>query len=398
MTTLKISQIEVQSNPRKDFSGVDDLAASIGSCGLLQPIAVRPDGAGKYILVDGEQRLRAFKKLKREEIPVYVLSELETQEAKEAQMTANLMRSDLSFVERARGFAMLLENAPAKYNEKVIANRFGLKEKEVKQMVILIRKITPEVDIDLGSGQAALEDLESVALCPKEFQPAVVKGAMKNGGNVSWAIRELTAELYFDDVFKKEQARAAGKIHYERYGTCLTFDKAYAAKVKTEFEARTKKSYAKEKEKSKALSAKEAEKQAKQKKESREKQKIRLADLCQEIRVLLPRFLAKPVNPETIAEMRENFISGRSGYGLMAEDAKLLLKGHGIEFKASELGTADLRKLVDTKILDQHLKSEANLVNLYEWLAINHGFTTLEDPSGFKTWIARMKKSVSGTK
>ncbi|NCC61070.1 MAG: ParB/RepB/Spo0J family partition protein [Verrucomicrobiae bacterium] len=391
--TLKMSQITVLENPRKCFEDVDELAKSIADCGLLQPIAVRQEGS-KYILVDGEQRLRAFKQLKRVEIPVFILGNLETQEAKEAQMTANLMRSDLSFVERARGFSALLINAPVKYNEKVIANKFGLKEKDVKQMVRTIRKIVPEADADLGTGRFDMDDLETVAAVIKEYQLAVVKEAAKNGGNIHWAIRNLTAELYFDDVFKKEQARAAGKIHYEGYNACYTFDKDYAAKVKAEFEARTKKNYVAEKEKAKTLTAAQIKKQTEQKKETREKQKAKLDALLTEMRELLPKFISKPVNAEILKTIAERTIAGHGTYGLGADDCKLLLRAWQIEFKASELSTSDLRGMVISEILNQYLKNETNVCNLYEWISINHGFTTIEDQNGFRTWINGMKKAL----
>ena len=388
---LKLAQITVLENPRKCFDDVDELAKSIADCGLLQPIAVRPEGS-KYILVDGEQRLRAFRMLKRTEIPVFVLNELETQEAKEAQMTANLMRSDLSFVERARGFSALLVNAPVKYNEKVIANKFGLKEKEVKQMVSLIRKIVPEADIDLGSGHADIDDLETIASISKEFQMVVVKAWIKNKGNINWALRQLASELHFDDVFNKEKARAAGKIHYESYGTSYTFDKDFAAKVKVEFEARTKKNYASEKEKEKTMTAAQIKKQTEQKKETREKQKARLAAILKEMRELLPRFLAKPASLEALQMIAKRTVEGYSTYGLGADDCKMLLRAWEIEFKASELSTSDLRGMVIEKILTPHIKNETNVCNLYEWISISHGFTTLEDQNGFRTWINQMKK------
>ena len=392
--TLKFSQITVLENPRKCFDDVDELAKSIADCGLLQPIAVRPEGKG-YILVDGEQRLRAFKQLKRNEIPVFILNELDAQEAKEAQMTANLMRSDLSFVERARGFSALLVNAPVKYNEKVIANKFGLKEKDVKRMVSLIRKIVPEADIDLGSGQTDIDDLEIIASISKEFQMTVVKEVKKHGGNLQHTLNRIASELYFDDVFKKEQARAAGKIHFEQYGESYTFDQAFAAKVKAEFEARTNKNYSAEKAKEKNMTAAQSKKQAEQKKETREKQKARLAAILKEMRELLPKFLAKKANPEALQMIAKRTVEGYSTYGLGADDCKLLLRAWGIEFKASELSTSDLRGMVISKILPSHLKNETNVCNLYEWISISHGFTTLEDQNGFRTWINGMKKAMS---
>ena len=49
--------------PRKMFKGIDELAASIRSEGLLQPITVRPAAGGGYVIIAGERRFRAIQSL-----------------------------------------------------------------------------------------------------------------------------------------------------------------------------------------------------------------------------------------------------------------------------------------------------------------------------------------------
>ena len=67
--TMKVSEIKVGRRHRKDLGDVAGLAQSIRGRGLIQPIAVWPDGT----LAAGERRLAAVKELKWEEVPVYVL-------------------------------------------------------------------------------------------------------------------------------------------------------------------------------------------------------------------------------------------------------------------------------------------------------------------------------------
>ena len=72
LKTLSIASIEpLAGNPRKHFdeSALDELAASIASRGVIQPIIVCPQGNGKYQLVAGERRWRAAQRARLHEIP-----------------------------------------------------------------------------------------------------------------------------------------------------------------------------------------------------------------------------------------------------------------------------------------------------------------------------------------
>ncbi|MDR3046797.1 MAG: ParB/RepB/Spo0J family partition protein, partial [Bacteroidales bacterium] len=72
---IKISSIEANpSQPRKDFEqeSLDELATSIKTYGVIQPITVRPVESGKYQLISGERRLRASQLAGLQEIPAYV--------------------------------------------------------------------------------------------------------------------------------------------------------------------------------------------------------------------------------------------------------------------------------------------------------------------------------------
>jgi hypothetical protein len=80
---------------------VDEVAASIASEGLLQPIVVRPDpkGAG-FLLVAGWHRFEAKRKLKHETIECRVLEGLSADQARVAEIDENLIRADLTPSER----------------------------------------------------------------------------------------------------------------------------------------------------------------------------------------------------------------------------------------------------------------------------------------------------------
>jgi ParB family chromosome partitioning protein len=98
-------------NPRKHFdeAALDELAASIASRGVIQPIIVRPhpEGTG-YQLVAGERRWRAAQKARLHEIPALVRN-LSEREVMALALIENLQREDLNPVEEARAYHRLSE-------------------------------------------------------------------------------------------------------------------------------------------------------------------------------------------------------------------------------------------------------------------------------------------------
>ena len=96
--------------PRKHFDeeGIGELARSLASNGLLQPIAVRPEADG-YILIAGERRWRAASMLGWETIPAIVRQDLTQVEASRLQLLENIVRRDLNPVEEARAFRKMLD-------------------------------------------------------------------------------------------------------------------------------------------------------------------------------------------------------------------------------------------------------------------------------------------------
>lgn len=109
--------------PRREFSeeALNDLAASIETRGVLQPVLVRPLGGGKYELVAGERRLRASKKAGLEEIPSLV-RDMTDQESLAIALIENLQREDLNAVEEALGYQRLQQE-------------FGLSQEELARQV-----------------------------------------------------------------------------------------------------------------------------------------------------------------------------------------------------------------------------------------------------------------------
>lgn len=108
--TLKISEIEPnRSQPRKEFDekALSELAESISEHGLLQPLLVRPLTLGGYEIVAGERRYRACRMAGLTEVPV-IIRELSESETMELALIENLQREDLTPLEEAMGYEVLM--------------------------------------------------------------------------------------------------------------------------------------------------------------------------------------------------------------------------------------------------------------------------------------------------
>ena len=111
--TLPIDLIDRNPrNPRRDFreDDLDELAASLKSHGIVQPIVVRPVAGAdeRYEIIAGERRWRAAQRAGLHDVPVTIL-DVSDREALELAIVENVQRADLNPIEEARGYQALIE-------------------------------------------------------------------------------------------------------------------------------------------------------------------------------------------------------------------------------------------------------------------------------------------------
>ena len=107
---LTLDQIEVNPfQPRTNFNheAIEDLAKSIQSLGVIQPITVRKTDSGIYQLVSGERRLRAAKIVGLSTIPSFIRI-ADDQESLEMALVENIQRKDLDPIEIALSYQRCL--------------------------------------------------------------------------------------------------------------------------------------------------------------------------------------------------------------------------------------------------------------------------------------------------
>ena len=135
---LPVGQIHPNpSQPRKifDADGLQELAGSIRTYGILQPLTVRRRN-GEYELVAGERRLRAAKIAGMTEVPCILLTVDEEQSGMVA-LVENLQRRDLDYIEEAQGLARLMRQYGL--NQEQAAARVGKSQSAVANKLRLLR-------------------------------------------------------------------------------------------------------------------------------------------------------------------------------------------------------------------------------------------------------------------
>ena len=146
---IKVRDIEPNKNqPRKTFDKekLEILSSSIATHGIVQPILVKPNINGTYMIVAGERRWRAAKLAKLKEVPC-VIRQLDEPAVMEIALIENLQREDLNPIEEAEGYRRLMETCELTQEEvaekvgrsrSAVANSLRLNNlsERVKQMVI----------------------------------------------------------------------------------------------------------------------------------------------------------------------------------------------------------------------------------------------------------------------
>jgi ParB family chromosome partitioning protein len=116
---INISEIQANANqPRKNFKKeeLQELASSIKSQGILQPIVVRPVKNNQYEIVAGERRWRGAQIAGLHEIPALIKS-MSDDDVQEAALIENIQRESLNAVEEAKAYKTILNNKNTDYEK-----------------------------------------------------------------------------------------------------------------------------------------------------------------------------------------------------------------------------------------------------------------------------------------
>lgn len=146
--------------PRMSFDqeALEELASSIRTLGLIQPITVRKMQAGRYQIISGERRFRACRLLGMNMIPAYV-REANDQGMLEMAIVENLQRTDLDPIELAVSYQRLLDEC--QFTQEQLADRVSKNRATVANTLRLL-KLPAKVQHDLKVGQISVGHAKAI--------------------------------------------------------------------------------------------------------------------------------------------------------------------------------------------------------------------------------------------
>ena len=171
---LPIEQVEVnEDQPRQVFSeeSIAELAETIQSHGLLQPIIVRPIGDNKYQIIAGERRYRAIKKLNWQKIPA-IVKKMDEKEAASMAVIENLQREGLTAIEEAESYRKLMDLNQLTQLE--LARAIGKSQAFVANKLRLL-KLSPLVQRAILQRKISERHGRSIVSLPEKKQVEILK-------------------------------------------------------------------------------------------------------------------------------------------------------------------------------------------------------------------------------
>jgi ParB family transcriptional regulator, chromosome partitioning protein len=195
--------------PRRTFdqARLAELAESIRTRGVLQPIVVRPLAGGSFELVAGERRLRAAQMVELETVPA-LIRDTDDWERLDLALAENMARVDLNPVEEARACAMLVEDLGLTKQE--VGRRVGRSRVAISNLVRLLE--LPEDALELIETGALSEGHgRAILLCKDHATRRRLAFDARDGG---WSVRDTERRAReAEGQPEPEQKRFTREVH-----------------------------------------------------------------------------------------------------------------------------------------------------------------------------------------
>ncbi len=234
--TSSISEIEllkIQPNPDQprtvfDQEALEELATSIKSLGVVQPITLREVGPDQYQIISGERRYRASLLAGLDTIPAYV-KKASDENVMEMALIENIQREDLNAIEIALAFQNLIEL----YNltQDRLSERIGKKRATIANFLRLL-KLPAEIQmglkdkkVDMGHAKALLsldnptvqlkiyEQIHQQGLSVRKTEE-LVKSINENGGTIPSKEKKENKSKDYADLSKAFSGLFQTKVQF----------------------------------------------------------------------------------------------------------------------------------------------------------------------------------------
>lgn len=183
MAEIAIADIMPNPNqPRRQFDeeALAELADSIRSLGLIQPVTVKRNGNGKYLLISGERRWRASQTAGLQSLPAYI-READDTDLHAMALVENLQRRDLNAIEVALGLQRLVDECGL--TQDALSDKVGMKRSTVANYMRLL-KLPAEVQLAIKEGVISTGHAKAIAGAAPEDQLRLLRKCIRKALSV----------------------------------------------------------------------------------------------------------------------------------------------------------------------------------------------------------------------
>jgi ParB family chromosome partitioning protein len=187
----QIDENPYQTRSTFDEAALNELAESIKTNGLAQPVVVRPGTNGRYVLVLGERRCRASKLAGKTTVSA-IVRQLGNEQAAEMTIVENLQRQDLNCLEQAQAFARL--SREFNLTQEQIGHRTGVSRESVANYIRLL-KLPKAVLGWVGEGKIGFSEARILLEATPYLDESGVEGLARETIENELTVKELKARL-----------------------------------------------------------------------------------------------------------------------------------------------------------------------------------------------------------
>ena len=240
----QIELSEIRPNPyqprrRFDKDALNELAESIKQSGVFQPIILRASAAKGYELIAGERRFRASKIAGKATIPA-IVREFNEEDMMQVAVLENLQREDLSALEEAEAYNMLMKNL--KLTQEEVALRLGKSRPYIANYLRLlglpeeVKEMLQQNEISMGQARTllGLKDKKQILKIAKK----VVKEnlTVRQIEQLVSQMNEPKKEQEEKDIKKPLYIRESEERLMDKFGTTVVInDKNEKGKIEIEY-------------------------------------------------------------------------------------------------------------------------------------------------------------------
>ena len=215
--SFRIPLDEIDINPKQprryfDEQGLNELASSIKTHDIIQPVTVSRMPSGRYRLVSGERRVRASKIAGLADIPAYI-RQTNDQQLLELALLENLQREDLNAMEVALSFKRMMEELDL--TQEQVAERMGKDRSTIANFIRLL-KLPPDIQVAVRIGEISMGHARALINVDSIDKQLFVFDQIKEKGLSVRQTEALVRNLYKDSGVVKKHTKSSLPDGFQR--------------------------------------------------------------------------------------------------------------------------------------------------------------------------------------